>query len=380
MVMKFLYLTILDRYLLRDIFQSLGAVLLVLLLILLSSRFARFLKNAADGEWPVDVVMPMLGLAVFNSITLIMPAAVFLAVILTVGRFYRNNEMVVITGCGVSMLRLCRPLGMLAISLGVVLGIMAFYVIPVTKYMAASLQDQAVQKSTITGILPGRFQDLSRGSRVIYVERENAETEEVENVFVYSKDADDITLTTASSAYRYEEPDTGDTLIVLKDGYNYNGVPGETGFRSIRFDLQRIRIHESGADDVRLDYETRPTVELLTSSDPFDKAELHWRIAATLSPVLFTLLGLPLGRLQPREGRYGRIMTGVLVYIIYFKLLRVTQVLMEREAIPSWLGMWWVHLGLMVYLVWNLRQASYIRASGWQARRRLARADSDVHH
>ncbi len=372
--MKFLHLTILDRYLLRDILQVLASVLLVLLLILLSNKLTRFLKNAASGEWPADVVMPMLGLTAVNSITLIMPMAIFLAVILAVGRFYKDNEMAVMASCGIGTLRLYRPLGILAISLGVVLGVMSFYVLPITKRTVTLLEDQAEKKSEITGISPGRFQESSNGKRVVYVEKVNDETEEVENIFVHSKGADGVSLLTANSAYQYQEPETGDTLIVLKDGYRYTGTPGETKFRSTQFELHWIRTEEGDEPDVKLDYETRPTLDLFSSDDPFDKAELHWRIAMVVSPILFTLLGLPLGKLRQREGRYGRIMVGVLIYIIYFKLLRVGQVLIEREAIPSWMGLWWIHLGLISYLIWSLRQEAQVKAGGWRARRRLARA------
>ena len=93
-----------------------------------------------------------------------------------------------------------------------------------------------------------------------------------------------------------------------------------------------------------------------------------------LSPVLFTLLGLPLGRLSQREGRYGRIMVGVLIYIIYFKFLRVGQVMLEKESIPGWAGLWWVHFSLLFYLGWNLIKESRVKSGGWWARRRLARA------
>jgi lipopolysaccharide export system permease protein len=118
--MKIFKLTILDRYFLREILQALLAVLLVLLLIMLSNKLTRFLKNAATGEWPTDVVLPMLGLVTVSSLTLVMPMAVFLAVILAVGRFYKDSEMTVINGCGISTLRLYRPLGMMALALAII--------------------------------------------------------------------------------------------------------------------------------------------------------------------------------------------------------------------------------------------------------------------
>ena len=367
--------TIIERYFLRDVLQALFAVLLVLLLILLSSKLTRFLKHAATGEWPTDVVLPMLGLSVVGSLTLIMPMCVFLAVILTVGRFYKENEMTVITGCGISQFQLYRPLGFMAVVLAIIMGILAFFVIPDTKRAAAYLEDQAEQTSEITGISPGRFQESGDGRRVIYVGGIDDDAEIVEKIFVHSRQKDgDQTLLVAESAYQYIEEGSGDTLIMLNNGSRYSGSPGNTNFRATDFKQHWIRTAEGEQGGVRMEYETKPTSLLLSSDSVFDHAEFHWRLAMMISPFLFTLIGLPLGRINSREGRYGRIMVGVLVYLIYFKLLQVGQVLLENGALPGWVGLWWVHLGLVAYLGWGLYGLNHVPGGGWWARRRLARA------
>ena len=359
----------------RDIFQALLAVLLVLLLIMLSNKLTRFLKNAATGEWPTDVVLPMLGLSAVGSLTLLMPMAIFLAVILAVGRLYKDSEMTVINGCGISTLQLYRPLGVIAVIMAIVMGVLAFYIIPITKHTAAYLQDRAEHNSEISGISPGRFQASSDGMRVVYVEKNDEKSEQVENVFMHTRDKDGAqSLLTAKSAFQYIEEGTGDTLIMLNDGYRFSGTPGKTNYRATQFEQHWIRTDEGAQGNVRLEYETKPTQVLLASDSPFDAAEFHWRLAMMLSPILFTLLGLPLGRLKQREGRYGRVLTGVLIYIIYFKLLRVGQVMLERQDIQSWIGLWWVHLGLLGYIGWTLIRERKVRSGGWWARRRFARA------
>lgn len=372
--MNLFKLNILDRYLLREVLQVLASVLFVLLLMLLSNQLARYLKNAATGEWPADVVLPMLGLSAVNHITFLMPMAVFLAVILAVGRFYKDNEMTVIAGCGISTFQLYRPLGLLAISLGIIFSILSFFILPETKRTAAYLEDRAEKSSEITGIAAGRFQESSDGKRVIYVERTNEENNEVENIFIHARSVDQVSLLTAKTAYQYTEEGTGDTLIVMKDGYRYTGKPGKSSYRVTQFETHWIRSSEGKQGQVRQRYETKPTRELIGTDDPLDWAELHWRIAMVIGPMLFTLLGLPLGRLRQREGRYGRIMVGVLIYIVYFKLLRVGQVMLEREIVPAWWGIWWVHLGLVAYLVWTLLSERTVRSGSWLARWRFRRA------
>jgi lipopolysaccharide export system permease protein len=373
--MKQLKFTILDRYFMREILQVLLSVLLVLLLILLSNKLTRFLQNAATGEWPTDVVLPMLGLSTVSSLTLVVPMGVFLAVILAVGRFYKDSEMTVMMGCGISQMQLYRPLGIIAVTLAILMGILSFAVIPNTKQAAAYLQDQAEKTSEITGLSPGRFQESKDGRRVIYVEDIDDEAEQVETIFVHSRSKDGTeNLLVAETAYQQIEEGTGDTLIVLNNGYRYTGTPGTTNFRITRYQMHWLRADEGEQGALRLEYETKPTWDLLASDHPFDSAEFHWRLAMMISPLLFTLIGLPLGRLGSREGRYGRVMAGVLIYLIYFKALQVGQVLIEKGSLPTWLGLWWVHLGLVAYLAWILYQQNSVRSGGLWARLKLFRA------
>ena len=62
-----------------------------------------------------------------------------------------------------------------------------------------------------------------------------------------------------------------------------------------------------------------------------------------ISTILLALLAVPLARSRPREGRYGRIAIGLLVFIIYFNLLSAAKAWTEEATISPALGLWWVH-------------------------------------
>lgn len=91
------------------------------------------------------------------------------------------------------------------------------------------------------------------------------------------------------------------------------------------------------------------TADLLRSSDLDELAELHWRIGIPLATLILAILAVPLSRSQPRQGRYGRIAVGLLVFIIYFNLMSAGKAWMEQGAVPPGIGIWWVH-GLMLTL------------------------------
>ena len=101
------------------------------------------------------------------------------------------------------------------------------------------------------------------------------------------------------------------------------------------------------ASEPELEARAMPTRELLLSNDLEAVAELHWRIGVPMATLILAILAVPLSRSQPRQGRYGRIGIGLLVFIIYFNLLSAGRSWLEQGSVPVSVGIWWVH-GLML--------------------------------
>jgi lipopolysaccharide export system permease protein len=94
-------LRIFDRYLLKEVISGWLAVTVVLWLVLVSNRLVRYLADAAEGDIPADVIFSLLALKMVWYLVLVMPFALALGVVLGLGRLYRDNEMVVMSACGV---------------------------------------------------------------------------------------------------------------------------------------------------------------------------------------------------------------------------------------------------------------------------------------
>jgi lipopolysaccharide export system permease protein len=101
----------------------------------------------------------------------------------------------------------------------------------------------------------------------------------------------------------------------------------------------------------------------LGSTGLADRAELHWRVSWPLQLFVLALLAVPLSRTSPREGRYARLGVALFIYMIYFNLLSLARLWVERGVITDAVGMWWVHavVGLFGLLM-------LARDSGWFVR------------
>ena len=97
-----------------------------------------------------------------------------------------------------------------------------------------------------------------------------------------------------------------------------------------------------------------PFRSLRTSSDLKHIAEMQWRLSVPIATLLLAMLAVPLARSRPREGRYGRITIGLLVFIIYLNLLSAAKAWTEEGAISPSLGLWWVHGCVLLFTLFLL--------------------------
>lgn len=361
-------LTRLDRYLLREVIQTWVAVTLVLLLVMLTSRFARYLSDAAAGSLPPDAVFVMLGLTSIQYLTVLVPVSLFLAVMLALGRFYRDSEMAAMMACGVGHGRVLKPLLVLLAFVGVGLAGLSMVISPWAGQVSHMVRATAEREAEAAGFEAGRFRTSNQGATVFYAEEVAGGGREMYNVFIRHAEQGQLTVSQAARAEQRLDSDTGERHLVLFDGRRYAGNPGSADFQVVEFAEHGVRIDLGDPD---LDAERRsvlPTPQLWRAGGPGDIAELQWRVSVPLMGVLLVVLAVPLGRLQPRQGRYGKLLAAILVYVLYSNLLGISQVWVERGQLPVWIGLWWVH-ALVVALI----AALVVQQYGWRyTRERLA--------
>jgi lipopolysaccharide export system permease protein len=110
----------------------------------------------------------------------------------------------------------------------------------------------------------------------------------------------------------------------------------------MEFDEYGVRIDLPGGDVTTTERSARPTAILLASSNPEDIAEVQWRLSMPLSVISLLLLAVPLSRSTPRQGRYGRLVIAILLFVIYYNLLGTAKAWVGDGSVPPLVGLWWV--------------------------------------
>jgi lipopolysaccharide export system permease protein len=333
----------LHRYILREVVKSWLGVTLVLLAILLTNQVARVLSRAADDQYPRGVVLELIGLTSLQNVAVLLPIGLLLGVVLAFGRLYHDSEMAAAQACGVGPARIYSPVVVLAVVVTAFLAWLTLGLAPRAAERAFELRTEALRAGQFSPVAPGQFRTFGGGGVVVYAQGTNARGE-LERVFLKRAREDVIEVALAQRARHETSADGLTHTITLYDGSRYEGVPGSTRFRIVRFAEQvvPVRLPELASAPLRL--EATRTSALRASSDPEARAELHWRIALPVMAIALTVLAVPMSRLRPRQGRYARVWVAILVYFLYSNLVSVGQVWIARGVLPEWLGLWWVHV------------------------------------
>jgi lipopolysaccharide export system permease protein len=235
--------------------------------------------------------------------------------------------------------------------------------------------NQQRQATEFELLIPGRFQPLSSGKRVTYVEGLSDDRRELQGVFIAEFGDEDrgLSIITADAGVQRVAGENGERFLVLEKGTRFQGVPGQLDYQVTEFGAYGLRIEGADASE-RHEEEAVSTVALWSSDDPGQRALLHWRISLPLIVPIVTLLAVPLSRVNPRQGRFFHLLPAMLVYITYLGLLIVARNALAEQKVPQWIGMFWVHglfLGLGLWLqfgpAWLQRRRRNREASRAQA-------------
>jgi len=353
---------VLFRALFGEVARTWITIVFVLLFMTLGIGLSKFIGDAAAGEVPVNTVLSLAGLSVVENLQIVLPISVLLAVLLVMGRLCRDNELSAMLSGGVGLATLYRPFLAVAACVALLGGLMTLVLAPMAAQQMKVLSS-ASAASAVTSLTPGRFASFDDGRIAFYAESRDDEGR-LHNVFVRVEREDkegkpSETVVTARQARQQGDPDTGEVTLILDNGWRYEGLPGNPDYRMIKFAQHGVQLRPP-QPSASTDVDTQSTPALMASTDLEATAAWQTRVSVPLSIMILALLALPVGRVPPRSGRYGRVIAGILFYVIYLNLVHLSEKAIESGGLPPIVGEWWVHIvvfGVTLYFVG--REAGY---------------------
>jgi len=366
------------RYLSRELLQTTFAVTLVLMVVIMSGRFIKYLAEAAAGKFDPAVLLAIMYYRLPGFLELIVPLGFMVAILMAYGRMYAEQEMTVLSSCGLSHKRLLAYTFVPASIVALIVGLCSLWLGPLGLQKAEQIIEQQKNRNELELIKPGRFQISRSGKLVSYVESQSTQTisesqentqqpqpsqnqqstrpkEQLDSVFVATMGVvkgDDLVTMRAESAERIDHPEFKQRYLQLNKGTRYQGQPGQANFRVTEFDSFAQHLPE--ADDVVLSSKKinlLSTAELVGMQDPEAQAALQWRISTPILILIITILGVTMSYTTPRRGRYVMLFPAILFYLIYLVILNAVRGAVEEQSVSPTLGLWSVHAGFFTLAV-----------------------------
>lgn len=322
------------------------AVTGVVMLIIMSGRFVNYLAQAASGSLNADFLFAIMGYRMPEFLVMIIPLGLFLGIIMAYGRLYVENEMTILSATGMSQGQLLRMTMIPALGVMALVAFLSLFIAPRGIQQVEMLLAKQDSMTEFDTLVPGRFQLLEGGNRVTYTESLSNDRQQMEGVFIASRsDASSaaMSLVLSRTGRISTTEQQGQRYLILNDGFRYDMTPGASNVRVVEYDTYGLRMDDRTINDEISREQAIPTSVLLKSDEPGYIAELQWRLSLPLLVPVIVLLAVPLSRVNPRQGRFVKLLPGVLLYLFYLALLMYARSAVDDQRIPPQIGVWWVH-------------------------------------
>lgn len=353
-------LSILDRYFLRELAQTVAAVAIILMVIFAGGTFAHVIQQVANGSFPASVMFPVLGLRLVDGLSAMLPLACFLGVMQALGRMYRESEMHVLASSGMGAGGLLRPAALLTMLLVMMVSVVALWLGPLASSSSDAMVDEANRSVVAAGLNAGHFTELPGKGGIIFTDTLSRDGTILGKSFIATERvAPDgthrIKMISGNNGHLYQESDGGGRFLALRDGWQYEIPVGADNWRRMRYEQNDASISDVDSDNGDDATHNLTTFALLRATDSASQAELAWRIASPVTALVLMLLALPMSRQSPREPRFGRILLAVLGYFLYTTLLGIFRGQIEKGHWHHSTPMWLLHALTLALAAWMLR-------------------------
>lgn len=357
---------IFERAVRREFVQAAAGISVALLAILTSTQLIRLLKDAAGGTVAPEAVASLLGFAALNFMPVLLSLTLFVAILLSLSRAYRDSEMVVWFSSGQPLTAWVRPVIRFSLPIVLAITVLSGFLSPWANYNTADYKQKLSARSDVSQVTPGAFREAKKGQRVFFVEALADDASQIGNIFVASVQDGKLGVVMSNSGFQ-EFAANGDRFVVLEHGRRYEVEPGTPEFKVMEFERYRVRAEDGEAKPAERSPNRLPLTELLLDGSSQARGELLWRIGMPVSALILALMAIPLSYVNPRAGRSANMLIAVLIYAIYSNLLSVSQAWVAQGKLSFWIGVWAVH-ALMLLPVLVLFYRRIVVRMPWQRR------------
>ncbi|HLA29391.1 MAG TPA: LPS export ABC transporter permease LptF [Syntrophales bacterium] len=347
---------IIDRYIMREISRPAVTICTALMCIFGCYIAARYLEDSVQGQLPGSTVILLVLLRIAIALEILLPTTLYLSVMIAFGRLYRDAEMTGMFACGIRMARVLRPVVFVAVTAGLIVACFSLYIRPWAWNQFFVLKARAAVNFDMTRMKGGNFYEIEDGKTVIFADTVDNRENQAKNVFMQIKHHGKMQIIYAKVANQSPQDATTEPVLILQDGRLYEFSDAEKACEILQFGTLTMPLALKDVMPLEQKVKAASAERLMHSDNPEEIAELQWRLNAPFSTILLALLGVPLSRSSPRQGKYAKVPLGILVFALYYNLSAIIKKWVGQGVLGSIPGIWWTQVllaGLLLVLLWQ---------------------------
>ena len=321
-------------------------VFAVLLGIIVVSQLIRLLGDAVGGRIAVEGVLALLGFSAMNYLPVLISISLFISILLTISRCYRDSEMVVWFCTGIGLTRWIRPVLSYALPVVGVIALLSLVLSPWALKKADDFKKKLESRDDVTAATPGMFRESKQADRMYFIENVDVGSNRVGNIFVQSEQNGKLGTMVARQGLQETMPN-GDRFLVLLNGTRYEGKPGQRDYRIVEFERYAMRIDTVTAKEAEPHLRTMSTLELMKNRTSWNISELQWRVGLPISAAVLALLAIPLGYVNPRAGRSLNLILALVLYMLYNNMISVSNAWVGQGKMSPGMGLFGIHTAML---------------------------------
>jgi len=339
----------------REATVSTLATMLVLAILVFSQKAVFVLSSAASGGINAIWVASLLTLEFILDFDLLMQLSLFVGILVTLNRWYRDSEMVVLTSCGVSIMELVRPVMIFTLGFSLVVGALVLVIRPAAFNRIQEVKQQSADKADLGWIVPGRFTSID-GLTYYVAKRDSGGAKQ--EIFIFDRDSQGLRTIVAKTAKQITNARTGQKIIRLHDGSIYRGRPGHADYEVTRFADYEVMLAEADPQTISKNVEGIPLFDLPSYPDQnLALTEFQTRLGKPIMLFIFAGIAMLLSYSEPRRSQYRSLFIAVFVFFLYLTVLQFVRDQMRVGHLSPVASMWLVHVaaGIIIYFLLRRR-------------------------
>jgi len=337
-------LSILDRYLVREMAAPFGFAIAAFTLFLVINSFFLAADYIINKGVPFSLVLRYIVLELPAFIYLILPFAALFGVLLGFGRLAGDNEVTAMRTSGVSLNRIALPCYIAGIALTLLAFCINESIAPRAYHKATEVFRQIAYHSTQPVIPSDRFVKID-GQHIVYIGSINPTTGVMTNVQIFTLGngyyPDSMIAATARQVGGTIMLYNGMLYKYRKDGFllaqqHFDSFPVPLGDPSVLYQGD-LSAYEMNSSQLRQELKSLRASGQDTRDDDM---KLQQKYAMPLACLVGILIALPLAVRFGKSGRGVAAMLAVVVLFVYYLVMAATSALGKNGALPAVVAAW----------------------------------------